>query len=63
MKIHFQQLVSGLMAMHKMCIVHRDLKCENVLLDRNNRIKIAGMLINLTISILNVSPSQTYLSI
>ena len=44
MKKHFQQLVSGLMAMHEMCIVHRDLKCENVLLDRNNNIKIAGII-------------------
>ena len=43
-KKHFQQLVSGLMAMHEMCIVHRDLKCENVLLDRNNNIKIAGII-------------------
>ena len=42
-KLHFQQLVSGLKTMHEMSIVHRDLKCENVLIDRHNNIKITGM--------------------
>lgn len=41
-KLHFQQIVSGLSACHKQLIVHRDLKCENILLDSKNNIKLGG---------------------
>lgn len=39
----FQQIVSAVQYCHSMNIVHRDLKAENLLLDSNNDIKLAGM--------------------
>lgn len=37
----FRQITSGLEYLHNSQIVHRDLKCENILLDATNSIKIA----------------------
>ena len=37
----FGEMCAGLDYLHKMEIVHRDLKCENILLCSNNQIKIA----------------------
>lgn len=36
----FKQIVEGLCYCHKMSVVHRDIKLENILLDSNNNIKI-----------------------
>lgn len=36
----FQQIISGIEYIHKLKIVHRDMKPENLLLDHNNQIKI-----------------------
>lgn len=38
----FQQMVSAVHYCHSMNIVHRDIKSENLLLDANNDIKLAG---------------------
>lgn len=40
-RIWFRQLVMGLDYLHSREIVHRDLKCENVLLTKRNNVKIA----------------------
>ncbi|XP_071962411.1 testis-specific serine/threonine-protein kinase 3-like [Antedon mediterranea] len=40
-RIFFTQLVDGVEYMHRLGIVHRDLKCENLLLDGRNNIKIS----------------------
>ena len=37
----FKQIVSGLVYLHTSGVVHRDLKCENVLLNEKNNVKIA----------------------
>lgn len=39
-RILFSDLVEGMSACHEKGIVHRDLKCENLLLDKDNRLKI-----------------------
>ncbi|XP_028396471.1 testis-specific serine/threonine-protein kinase 1-like [Dendronephthya gigantea] len=39
-KILFRQLVLGITHCHQRNVVHRDLKCENVLLDANDLIKV-----------------------
>ena len=36
----FQQIISGVEYIHRLCISHRDLKPENLLIDYNNQIKI-----------------------
>lgn len=38
---YFQEIIAGVEYLHQAKIVHRDLKPENLLLDLNNRIKIA----------------------
>ena len=38
----FQQLVLGMAYCHKEKVVHRDIKCENILLDAKGRLKITG---------------------
>lgn len=38
----FQQIISAVSYCHSMNIVHRDLKAENLLLDANKDIKLAG---------------------
>lgn len=37
----FHQLVNGVDYCHSKGVAHRDLKCENLLLDRNNHLKIS----------------------
>jgi serine kinase len=37
---YFKQLISAVEYLHSLGICHRDLKCENILLDRRNTIKI-----------------------
>jgi serine/threonine protein kinase len=38
---YLRQIISGIQCLHEKCgILHRDLKCENVLLDRNDNIRI-----------------------
>ena len=38
----FQQLVLGIAYCHKEKVVHRDIKCENILLDAKGRLKLTG---------------------
>ena len=38
----FKQIVAAVAYCHSKCVVHRDLKAENLLLDSNLNIKIAG---------------------
>ncbi|ESO08082.1 hypothetical protein HELRODRAFT_110322 [Helobdella robusta] len=40
-KIMFYQLLSAIEYMHARNIVHRDLKCENILLDNENNVKVS----------------------
>jgi hypothetical protein len=39
----FRQIVSAMQYCHAMRVVHRDLKCENLLLDADMNIRIIGM--------------------
>ena len=39
----FCQLAATLAYCHKEAVVHRDLKCENLLLDEKGRLKITGL--------------------
>ena len=41
----FQQLVLGMAHCHKEKVVHRDIKCENILLDAKGRLKITGKMV------------------
>ena len=38
---YFQQIISGVSYCHNFNIAHRDLKPENLLIDGNNRVKVA----------------------
>lgn len=38
----FKQIINAVGYLHINGIVHRDLKAENLLLDKNNNIKLAG---------------------
>jgi MAP/microtubule affinity-regulating kinase len=40
----FNQIVQAVHICHCNGVVHRDLKAENLLLDKNNNIKLAGKL-------------------
>lgn len=40
-RMFYMDILSGLSACHKRGIIHRDIKCENLLLDGNYRIKLA----------------------
>ncbi|KAL1122710.1 hypothetical protein AAG570_003037 [Ranatra chinensis] len=40
-RVWSRQLISGLTYLHAIGVVHRDLKCENVLISNNRRVKIA----------------------
>lgn len=37
------EIIYGVNQLHKMCIIHRDLKAENILLDRHGHVKIADL--------------------
>lgn len=41
LRVYAKQLLTAVHYMHTMGIVHRDLKCENILLDKNFNLKIA----------------------
>lgn len=40
-RMFFMDILSGLSACHKRGIIHRDIKCENLLIDGNYRLKLA----------------------
>jgi NIMA (never in mitosis gene a)-related kinase 1/4/5 len=40
---NFIQIVRGLKAMHEMNVMHRDLKCANVFMNRDGTIKLGDM--------------------
>ena len=40
-RTYFQQITQGLKACHEAFVIHRDIKCENILLDENYNIKIS----------------------
>jgi len=42
----FNQIVQAVHYCHRNGVVHRDLKAENLLLDRNNNIKLAGNILS-----------------
>lgn len=45
-KYLFRQLVLGIQYLHRHNIVHRDLKCENIMLSKDMEVKIGGKLYN-----------------
>jgi serine/threonine protein kinase len=43
-RVFWRQIVQGVEYMHSQGIVHRDLKLENIMLDRNRNVVIIGSL-------------------
>lgn len=41
---YFQQIIAAISYCHRMNVVHRDLKLENILIDTNDTVKISGIL-------------------
>ena len=38
---YYQQILQGMVCLYEKCIVHRDLKCANILLDNESNCKLA----------------------
>lgn len=38
----FKQMTSAILYCHSLAIVHRDLKCENIMLSKDMQVKIGG---------------------
>ncbi|XP_076053493.1 serine/threonine-protein kinase grp-like [Oratosquilla oratoria] len=57
-RFYFKQLISGVKYMHAQCVVHRDLKPPNLLLDDNDVLKIADFGFSA-----KIESQETYLSV
>jgi serine/threonine protein kinase len=42
-RVIFRGIAHGMEYIHSLHVAHRDLKCENILLDRYNHVKIADL--------------------